>query len=456
MPISSKKHTSTIDEKIESLIEWRAKYPEATTTVISNEMLSKYAKTEEERKQLFKEYDKMLKYYAYIRTRRIAGKLTEEQIKRCQEGNIGGVFEKEIKANQAIDENEKLMKKYDLNEEDINLIRKRYGSISEFRDIYIDAVINQSIDQDIDKKILENVKLIKGFDISSRDWVLRNDGFTDLIYDISYENRKPIFIRCKGLEEKMLEIINNSDFSEQERQVLCMRYGINGEKKMHRGQIAQNIGKSVERVRQITGKAVRKIMYPTRSKKLDIENRIAVIDYDIQTKIIKEYFNNFDVFVSKEPTNMDKDVKMRLTNMLLDGIKKTTKRKEQIYIIQKMPIEQRLDILRARFGEKINSSSFSIIPSWHPIIQNYFEDHNDIDIKKLVSIPEIYVECVDSEYTQSKIEEFMMTNSSNSQLTEVDQKKELVKRILEQQSIIAKQQKIINELSSQQKEEIDE
>lgn len=90
---TSKSKGAKIDDKIDSLIAWRAKYPRAKIVPrTSEEILREYAKTEEEYKQLLKEYDKMQTYYGYVRDRKSRGQLRAEQIQRCKEGNIGGVF----------------------------------------------------------------------------------------------------------------------------------------------------------------------------------------------------------------------------------------------------------------------------------------------------------------------------------------------------------------------------
>ena len=70
-----------------------------------------------------------------------------------------------------------------------------------------------------------------------------------------------------------------------------------------------------------------------------------------------------------------------------------------------MPIEQQHEILKAQFGEKINSLDFSILPPWHDLYKKY----NGIEINENSYIcNDIYKECVDSEYSQSKIAEFMV------------------------------------------------
>lgn len=88
---------STIDEKIDALIEWNKMYPDCPTFGTKHKSfvewkLEKNAQTDEEGVQLLKQYEKLLNYYDYLKVRKSKGKLTETQISRCKEGNVRGVF----------------------------------------------------------------------------------------------------------------------------------------------------------------------------------------------------------------------------------------------------------------------------------------------------------------------------------------------------------------------------
>jgi len=133
----TKEEKVSLEEKIESLVEWRKKYPRATIVPgVSRDVFESYAKTEEKQNQLFEEYEKMREYYKYITIRKSQGKLNEEQIERCRDGKIGGVFGRDTKTAE-------LIKKYDLREKEVDFITAHYGNIDEFRKCYIDAVSNQ-------------------------------------------------------------------------------------------------------------------------------------------------------------------------------------------------------------------------------------------------------------------------------------------------------------------------
>ena len=441
--ILERKIESTIDEKIDSLIEWRNKYPEATVVPsVSKDVLSEYAKTEKEFEQLLVEYEKMLKYYDYVRIRKSRGKLNDKEIEKCRKGNIGGVFGKIFKVNNVIDdESNILMKKYGLDETTIELIRNKYGSIDKFRKIYKDAMINQKVNKDIPKKILDSGKLIREFDLSSPDWALKNIGLAELIPDISEGDT--FFAYYGGLEEELIELTKEKNFNEQEKNILFMLYGLNGEKKLNKSQIAKNNGISYEQFKNRKLKVRRRIYCSVLEGALGWNDRILFIDYDLKKKIIEEYFKNHDIFVSKEPISLDEDFKNKLTQMVLDGVEETKKRNYQVSIIKKMSEKQKLKILKEKFGERINVSDIRVVSPLNEV-HRFFEKTNYIDVNKRVvglgwSYSDVfYKECLDSEFCQRKVVEFMISDSDLL----MSGKKENLEDIIESNKYFTEDEKI--------------
>lgn len=79
-----------VDEKIQSVIEWKKKYPQIS--ISSESEVEKYfkqiARNEKEYKTLMDEYVKIKSYYTYINSRNLTGKLSEEQQNQLKEGRI--------------------------------------------------------------------------------------------------------------------------------------------------------------------------------------------------------------------------------------------------------------------------------------------------------------------------------------------------------------------------------
>lgn len=97
---------STIDEKIEALVKWRKEHNdiELTTYSIREDIMNKlkdYAKSSGENFLNLKEqYMKLQKYYKYVLHRQSIGLLTEEQSKKCKEGNLSKKFGYSIEIEQ--------------------------------------------------------------------------------------------------------------------------------------------------------------------------------------------------------------------------------------------------------------------------------------------------------------------------------------------------------------------
>ena len=137
-----KKIDSNLEEKIQELIEWNKQYPFAQVTNLSGNMLRRYTNSDEQYQELLKKYERMQGHYAYIRTRRSQGKLSEKHEEMCKEGNIRGVFGY---PSTTID----LSRKYGLNLEKIDYILSKYGNMKNL----VTAFVNGKLD-DEDKRLL--------------------------------------------------------------------------------------------------------------------------------------------------------------------------------------------------------------------------------------------------------------------------------------------------------------
>lgn len=146
---------STMDEKIKYLADWSAKYPRALVSMseIPSELIKEYTNSEDEAKKMIDEHQRMHKYYKYIKLRRIKGKLTEEQLKSCKEGNVRGVFGYSTKV-------EDLAKKYRIDEDKIIYILDKYKTMDNFISAYRTGQLSKS-----DIEILSS-NLKKCFDVN--------------------------------------------------------------------------------------------------------------------------------------------------------------------------------------------------------------------------------------------------------------------------------------------------
>lgn len=237
---------STIDEKIEALVEWMKKYPKAQVSKnVLKEILKEYAETDEEYEAIVSEYEKMKKYYDYAKYRKYEKKLTKEQISKCKEGNVGGVFGYSSYI-------EKLAKKFKQEEKTIYNIISNYGTIDNLKNLYENDKINKN-DLKLVRSILREATLID-VDFNS------NEGYNKL-YEImakDLENKTKIY-SSKKLEE-MIETLNP-----REQLVIKRRFGLSSDGiDGSLDSISRELRVTRERIRQIEAKAMRKLNHPTR------------------------------------------------------------------------------------------------------------------------------------------------------------------------------------------------
>lgn len=72
------------------------------------------------------------------------------------------------------------------------------------------------------------------------------------------------------VEESLISSLNEvlDTLTDSEKEILCMRYGLNGYEPMSLQQIGDKFNLSKERIRQIEKKAIRRLRHPSRSSKL--------------------------------------------------------------------------------------------------------------------------------------------------------------------------------------------
>lgn len=257
MGILERRIDSTIDEKIDSLVEWRRKYPKIKITPIAtDEELREYAGTDEEFRKIQKEYEKMQRYYDYVRYRKYQGKLNEKQVKKGKEGEIGGVFGYSTRI-------EELSKKYGIKEKDIDYLLTKFSTLDNFYEMHNIGKIEGDKDKLLEERIIRNV-----VDIDDNS----NIGYDNLCRDILgiLKREKGLFFySSKGLQKSLEE------FPERNKSVIESIYGLKeGKTPKTLKNVSREFGISELRVSQIRSKTLRLLRNPIRNRKNKITSKI--------------------------------------------------------------------------------------------------------------------------------------------------------------------------------------
>ncbi len=287
--ILDRQKEARIDEKIDMLVEWRKKYPKVQIGQnIPEDTFRKYATNEEEYKKLVAEYEKIKKYYDYARNRKSENKLTQEQISRCKEGNIRGVFGFPTQV-------EELAKKTGQSEENIEHIIIDYETMANFINLYRKGELN-----DDDSKLASSMlRSLLDIDLGS-DSDKTDKLYNDIIKTFPEHDILELY-SSEGLE-KMINTLQP-----REEYVLKRRYGLlSADLPTNLRDIASEMKVSGEMVRQIEHRALRKLRAPSKLKKFSINfDEIDMLTED-EREILENLKNKLyasDVIFCKVPLN---------------------------------------------------------------------------------------------------------------------------------------------------------
>ena len=249
MGILERKIDSTIDEKIDTLVEWRRKYPKIKIIPIAtDEELREYAKTDEEFKQIQEEYKRIQRYYDYAKYRKYQGKLNEEQIQKCKNGRVGGVFGHPI-------EIEELSKKYRIKEKDIDYILTKYGTLDNFYEMHKKGAIKGEKDKELEAIIIKDT-----IDVDQNS----NRGYDDLWSALEMN-----YMGYNFYSSEELKRLIDEKLTENEKYVLEKRFGlVDGTIPKNLENVGEELSKTRERIRQIEKHAIRKLKKPAITRKI--------------------------------------------------------------------------------------------------------------------------------------------------------------------------------------------
>lgn len=357
MSVKTKRRVVTIDEKIDALVDWIKKYPKlrpSSQKNVDEEILSEYAKTEEEAKTIREEYKKIQSFYEYYRVRRKM--LTAEQIQRGKEGRVGGVF-------GYPDDIMELSTRYNIDSKKIDNILIQYGSIEQFLEAYFNGEItgeNLKIANVMEEKTDYLIKRYGGLEQLKRAY------FSGKLTDTENENAQTIIKDCVDIDfnvnsinydflarailehsesDKNIMIYSSNEIKEtletlnpREKQVLIDRFGLNDGQFHTLNEISGKFGVGLERVRQIESKALGKLRYKSGSS---MHNHIK---YNLTEKLT-------DLAYVDEKEKIEKFEKLLMTSTVLDrnqGDLQTTQLTEE----QKQELIEGIKLIKDIYMEK--------------------------------------------------------------------------------------------------------
>ena len=257
--ILERRFDSTIDEKIDALIEWQQKYPDIilerkkSNQPISEKTIEKLKELAQaegvEFSEIEEKYKKIQSYNEYVRGRETNGKLTEEQWRRCKEGNLRGKFGFPT-------EIEKLAEKLKTDVKVISEITTNYGSIDNFIQMYRDGKLNDEEVMWYNNNFINNI-IDMDYNPLSKNYI----NLLRAVFGMHRLNENNLMLFPSAKLEESLKILNS-----REMFVIQHRFGLIDGTYKTLEEVGKELSVTRDRVRQIEAKALRRLRHQSRIK----------------------------------------------------------------------------------------------------------------------------------------------------------------------------------------------
>lgn len=333
-----RKIDSTIDEKIDALIEWYKKHPDIRVgqgykgkpiSYKTFEKLKELAQNEGvEFSEIEDRYNKMQSYNRYLRQRERKGKLSDEQKKKCKDGNLGGRFGYQTEIEEIAD-------KLKIDVKQVIDLTTRYGSVANFIQMYRNGNLS------IDEYALYNENLI--------------NNMIDMDYNPLAKNYSKLIQTCFGeyYAERKLQLFSSNNIDKvlenlkpREMEYIKLRFGLVDGKYKNLADAAQEFGATKERVRQLELNTLRKLRHSNnarliktikiddlkKSEYITIQERTALTNLEndmFNSNLIFKHESIYDIDFDKDRFDVIRDIQEEIKEReKKEEIKKREKKEE--------------------------------------------------------------------------------------------------------------------------------
>lgn len=448
--ILKKRFDTTIDEKIDAVVEWYKKYPDIIVERTSKdklklisektiERLKRVAQTEGiEFSELEKRYKKIQSYNEYIIHRKFQGKLREAQIKKCKEGNLRGPFGFPTEIEQLAD-------KLKIDVQQVALIITRYGSFNNFTKMYREGKISN------EEVIMYNNNLINN--LIDIDYNPMSDNYSNLLCAVFgiqiLDENKLLLFQSEKLEENLKAL------DPREIDVIKQIFGLIDGKPKTLEDLEKQLNITRNNIRHIEVKALRKLRHPIKTvqfrpieiSELKENEYISDEEKAALTDLENDIWNSDLIFKnhSVDNSNFDKD-KFDIIRTIKEKIN-IRKEEAQKTIVPKKEIVQEEAIIPENF-ENVNITKMNLsVRSYNCLKRigiNTLEELTKLSIEDLFEVRNLGKKSIDE--IISKLEEYgiklAVRNKSKSELEKLrDEKAKLdaEKRDIDARTTQAKQ-----------------
>jgi len=272
---------NTIDEKIDIIIKWTQEHPGIPILRVDIDKskdrsllykLKQFSGDDKEKlNELIKEYKNIQRYYDYICVRHCKGKLTEEQINKCKDANVGERFGI---SNEILE----FSKKHQIELEKVIDVYKEFGSYDNFISLYKEGKLTDAELSRYNEILINNI-----IDI---DFSPNSENYLDLLNDIFggtvYNNNNLNIFSSKSIDKEVQKL------GEIEQEIIKERYGLIDGKVKTLDKLANKFNVTRNAIRQREAKVLRMLRYPdslNRIRAINLNKLIGVDDISQEEKI---------------------------------------------------------------------------------------------------------------------------------------------------------------------------
>lgn len=242
--------------------------------------------------------------YDYLKRRKNDDKLDEKTCKRLKEAGVGGVF-------GFATEIENLINKYGMEEYIAKKILEDFGTIDRFRKQYIESLISGEGSSD-------NRFLIKAFDISSPDFIYREDGWGKIADSIGWGIAFGDVGDSKGLRKEINVLLES--LSPRERQIVNLYFGLESGKPLSKNELSEYLHVSNWTIGHNVNNAMVKLLQASRNVK--VRNNSIQLRDETHERFIRSFFEVHDVFFDYEKFELEENKAKELHTIYIGDIQK--------------------------------------------------------------------------------------------------------------------------------------
>ena len=294
-----------IDDKVKRVERFVKKHPSIWHNRENIDLYLETISDEDERKRIKEEFDLAISSYDYIMNRVYRKKLSIEHYERLKKAGVGGRFGYQADMSSRINS---IIKKYGISKRAADKIIKIYGDIDIFRKKYLKCLIDNDF-HEIPKEIMDNEMLVCDFDLSSPDFICRNDGYISLYKDLFGLEGKSIIINKKEIAEKVDECL--SKIPKRYKFIIEKRYGFYGETPQRLDEIGEELKISRQTAYELKKKTLKKLKSELKGCNF---YSLSIVSRE---EFVRKFFSQKEIFYKDKPDELDDDLKYDLTEIVI-------------------------------------------------------------------------------------------------------------------------------------------